>query len=173
MRPDMLSQILRFGVIGFLLVGIAVAGGLMLRSATAWRGDLEAALFDPPRTLAEADAASRESGKPALLFVQATWCPHCSALRKGAFRDQQLLEELREGTIPALVTLQSRTIDPEELEALDRLKVNQVPTLILRESGREVGRLTGVYDAEAIRSWLRSGGTEQPGVSQRVSPDLR
>jgi thioredoxin 2 len=108
-----------------------------------------------PVTDATFGAEVEQSPLPVLLDLWAPWCGPCHML---APTIDQLATELA-GRLKVV----KLNIDDNPMTA-SRYGVQSIPTLLVLEGGREIGRLVGVQPKEAILRRL-----EQAGVQTRAS----
>jgi len=92
-------------------------------------------------------SAFNKSGKSALVFVYAEWCPTCRA------QEKILGEILNEREFKDLSTL--RVNFDAQKKDLRKLGVSYQSTLIVFKGGKEVARVTGETDRERIAGLLR------------------
>ena len=77
----------------------------------------------------------------------ASWCGPCRTLAPIL---EKILKELKEK-----VTLLKIDVD-ENQKIPDKLRVTSVPTLILYKDGKELKRLSGIKDEEALKIFINS-----------------
>ena len=144
-------------------LGTLLVVSLVLYFALAGRNAGQKAVFVEDITLAEALEQAEATDRPVFVLALATWCPHCQALDKEGLADSGVQAAIDELVIPVRYNISARRIDPDAWPEIDRLRVTEVPTMLLLDaSGREIGRLTGVIEAAALEAWIRSAGQEQP-----------
>ncbi|GJQ30394.1 MAG: hypothetical protein HBSAPP03_22780 [Phycisphaerae bacterium] len=108
-------------------------------------------VFAQALTLDQAEARSRDTGMPVLVFATADWCSPCAEFKRGALRHREVQQWIRENTIPVLVEMNDRNASPPEAE---RLKVWSLPTMLVLRDGKETARLDKVVPKDALLAWL-------------------
>lgn len=99
-----------------------------------------------PYTQDKLDALNK-SGKPALVFIHAPWCPTCRA------QDAVLEKLLPTEEFKAITTLK---VDFDTQQAIVKaFGVRYQSTLIVFKSGKEVARVTGETNRDRIAELLR------------------
>lgn len=99
-----------------------------------------------PYTQEKLDALNK-SGKPALVFIYADWCPTCKT------QEKILGELLPAGEFKDIAVLR---VDFDAQKPVVRaFGVRYQSTLIVFKDGREVARMTGETDRERIAALLR------------------
>jgi thiol-disulfide isomerase/thioredoxin len=122
-----------------LVVGLGLGGWKYAHSGDGWIHD-----FD------EGVTASRESGKPMLVFYTADWCPPCRQLKATVLADATVNEGLAERFVRVKVDLTDQMGPNVRLAA--EYGVHAIPTMILYDaSGNERERVTGGGD---LADWL-------------------
>lgn len=134
--------------------------GLLLAGCSDRIDETDAIVFEESITLSEAQQRSEETGQPALVFVQALWCPLCTRVREDTLEQPEVKSYVRENTVPASFSVSERRIGPEAQAELIRLDVRVVPTLVLYNGKEEIARIEGVIGPDALLEWLASQGTE-------------
>lgn len=87
------------------------------------------------------------SGKPAVVYLHADWCPTCRA-------QQPIVDKLSKE--PQLKNVTIFVADFDKETALEKsLKVTQQSTFVVFKQGHEVTRSTGQTDEKAIRATLQ------------------
>ena len=87
------------------------------------------------------------SGKPAVVYLHADWCPTCRA-------QQPIVDKLSKE--PQLKNVTIFVADFDKETALEKsLKVTQQSTFVVFKKGHEVTRSTGQTDEKAIRATLQ------------------
>lgn len=109
-------------------------------------------------TVDDAIAASRESGRPALVFATADWCGPCRSFKRGALADARVGAWIEAHAHPALADLTGSN-DAGARELAERLRIKGVPALVMLRDGREVARLEGVVGADELLRWLERAAT--------------
>lgn len=145
---------------GFV-TGIAVTGMLAACLVTGCSQQVDpsdAVVFDSTLSLTEAQTQSTESGKPALVFVQALWCPLCTRVREETLSDPTVESLVKEQFVGASISVSERRIEPAAQAELIRLDVRVVPTLVLYAGADEIARIEGVVEPEALIAWLSARG---------------
>jgi thioredoxin-like negative regulator of GroEL len=99
-----------------------------------------------PYTQDKLDALN-QSGKPALVFVHADWCPTCRA------QDAVLEKLLPTAEFKPITTL--RVDFDTQKSVLKAFGVRYQSTLIVFKGGKEVARVTGETGREQIAALLR------------------
>lgn len=115
-------------------------GGLLLMLAGSALAD------EVPFTQAQYDKTIA-SGKPAVVYLHADWCPTCRA-------QQPIVDKLSKD--PQLKNVTIFVADFDKEMALEKsLKVTQQSTFVVFKQGHEVTRSTGQTDEQAIRATLQ------------------
>lgn len=99
-----------------------------------------------PYTQDKLDALNK-SGKPALVFIHADWCPTCRA------QDAALEKLLPTAEFKPITTLKV-DFDMQQ-EVVKAFGVRYQSTLIVFKDGKEVARVTGETDRDKIAALLR------------------
>lgn len=99
-----------------------------------------------PYTQDKLDALNK-SGKPALVFIHADWCPTCRAQDK-------VLEKLLPADEFKDITTLKVDFDTQK-SVVKAFGVQYQSTLIVFKNGHEVARMTGETDRELIAQLLR------------------
>ncbi|MFZ5523538.1 MAG: thioredoxin family protein [Pseudomonadota bacterium] len=99
-----------------------------------------------PYTQEKLDALNK-SGKPALVFIYADWCPTCKA------QDKILGELLPANEFKSIMTL--RVNFDTQKPMVKAFGVRYQSTLIVFKGGKEVARVTGETDRDRIAELLR------------------
>lgn len=99
-----------------------------------------------PYTQDKLDALNK-SGKPALVFIHAEWCPTCRA------QDAVLEKLLPTAEFKPITTLKV-DFDMQQ-EVVKAFGVRYQSTLIVFKGGKEVARVTGETDRDKIAALLR------------------
>jgi thioredoxin 1 len=120
-----------------LLAGVASSFFAVSAAEAANKVQFDAAAFK----------AARDSGKPVVLQVAATWCGPCQRMKR-------TVSELVEKPEFKDVTIFEADYDANK-EELQKLHAYQVTTLILYRDKNEVQRTIGETRAEAIEPLLR------------------
>ncbi|MCG3122902.1 MAG: Thiol:disulfide interchange protein DsbD [Phycisphaerales bacterium] len=118
-------------------------------------------LFQSGLTLGPAMTRSKESGSLVLAMATADWCGPCQVLKKGALRDPRVEGWVKDHALAVYVDIDKSPGDAAVLRAI------QVPTLVLFRGDSELGRVSGVVDADDLLSWFKSASnsTGEPAVS--------
>lgn len=99
-----------------------------------------------PYTQDKLDALNK-SGKPALVFIHADWCPTCRA-------QDAVLEKLLPGDEFKGITTLKVDFDSQK-PVVKSFGVKYQSTLIVFKGGKEVARATGETDSDKIAALLR------------------
>ncbi|MBU0621198.1 MAG: thioredoxin family protein [Gammaproteobacteria bacterium] len=99
-----------------------------------------------PYTQDKLDALNK-SGKPALVFIHADWCPTCRA------QDAVLEKLLPTAEFKPITTLKV-DFDMQQ-EVVKAFGVRYQSTLIVFKGGKEVARVTGETDPDKLAALLR------------------
>jgi thioredoxin 1 len=120
-----------------LLAGLALSSLLMSGAQAANKVPFDAAAFQ----------AARDSGKPVVLQVAATWCGPCQRMKRA-------VSELVERPDFKSVTIFEADYDANK-EELKRLNAYHVTTLVVYRNKTEVQRTVGETRPEVIEPLLR------------------
>lgn len=99
------------------------------------------------KALAQADAER----KLLLVDATATWCPPCRQMEETTWRDARVAAWVAQHAIAVQVD-----VDRDQAVA-QILGVEQLPTLVVFQHGRERDRRIGYHDADALLAWLEAG----------------
>jgi len=100
--------------------------------------------------------ASREQGKPLLIYFQAEWCGICRRLERDTLGDPQVQQALK-GWTPV------RLDHDRETTLAERFQVPAVPALLLfNREGQVVQRIWGFVEPAALVSALARERGEKP-----------
>jgi thioredoxin 1 len=128
---------------------LAMLTGLVLTIGTGAFGIAQAATVQHYQQVAF-DVAQK-SGKPILVFVEASWCPTCA-------KERPILQQLY-GT-PEFTHLQVFDVDFDTSKPLLRqLGVQMQSTLIVYHGAKETGRITGATDPAVIKRLLETSAS--------------
>ena len=110
-----------------LTLTAAFASSAIAGDAIAWHNNLDAAR-----------KASRESGKPLLLYITSSHCAFCVKMQNETFRNPAVIAEVNSHFVPVMVDREAQT-------AIERnLSVRSYPTTsILDEETTELKRIGG------------------------------
>jgi thiol:disulfide interchange protein len=104
-------------------------------------------VFDQ-RPLAEARAAAAAEGKLLVVKATAEWCGPCKHMDATTWRDEHLVEWLKERVIVV-------PLDIDEHGALARdLRLSSIPTMLVFRGDEELDRLVGVASSDEVIEWL-------------------
>ncbi len=143
-RTNPTSRLLAFA----LMAGVMVMGWRFLGPKDAMARDGWISNWDT------AVERAMDSGKPALVFFTADWCPACKDLESTTLRDSNLRDYLRANFTLIVVDLTDRT-GPGAQRAME-FGVQSIPTLIRYDTqNREVSRTHGM-PADSMIQWLQT-----------------
>lgn len=121
--------------------------------------------FDKEVSLELALARSAQVGRPVLALATADWCGPCQVLKRGALRDEAVVEMIRSRFEPVYIDL-TDTSDRESRWLGTRLRVRSIPAIIVLRDGEEVGRIEGAVSAARLSQWLE--GFVAPATAQAM-----
>jgi thiol:disulfide interchange protein len=113
------------------------------------------AFIDPMLSVDEADARSRDSGKPVFVLVGADWCEPCHSFKAGAMRNSKVVQFLKDNTEPVYMD-GTRSNDTEVQGTLTRLGVQNFPACVIRVRGQNMDRMEGDVPASEVLKWLQA-----------------
>ena len=140
-----LIRLLGFVGLALLMVIPSLVGRVRPKpvDAVGWRADFK-----------EAQAATRQTGKPMILKFTADWCGPCRMLSRDVFSDPQVGEFIRGAFVPVIVDVTDRHGAGQSIA--NQFQVDALPTLVVvNADGQEQGRKIGYMDKPALRRWLQ------------------
>ncbi len=106
----------------------------------AWQADFQAAL-----------AASKQTGKPVLLDLSASWCPPCQVMKHEVWPNEQVRQTVMTGYIPVLLDIDT----PASQEVAQRFNVRSVPTILVVDAEGRVIRQQGFMSKSKTLTFLK------------------
>ncbi len=139
-----------------------LAGVLALWKAP--RGAGRPAAF-PQVSWADATALAAEQGKLLVIDATASWCGPCRLMDTDVWPHADVAGWLRDNAV-------TFRLDVDEEQALaEQLKIEAMPTVIIRAGDRELGRRVGYQNAVDLLEWFkRSKGELVPGPGAAPPP---
>jgi len=104
-----------------------------------WQSDLEQAV-----------ASARESKKPLLIQLTASWCGYCEKMHRETYQDKRVIAAVNKCFVPVMLDADANP------EVMKLLKVEGLPTtvVVLTET-REASSITGFRTAKQLQSDLK------------------
>jgi thioredoxin 1 len=128
---------------------VAILTGLALTIGVGAFGVAHAATVEPYQQ--SVFEAAQKSGKPIVIFVEASWCPTCA-------KERPILQQLY--ATPEFADLQVFDVDFDTSKPLLRqLGVQMQSTLIVYRGAKETGRVTGATDPAVIKRLLETSAS--------------
>lgn len=131
------------------LVAVVVVLVLVGLAAVFWVAPTPP-MFDPGVTFQQASAKATQEGKPVFAVVTADYCLQCQIYKRGALRDQRIVQWATENSEPVMIKWGS---DPAAIEALG---VTSFPATVLMAPGEKPRVLTGAPSAEELLEFLNA-----------------
>lgn len=102
------------------------------------------------RTLAEAKADVRGTGKLLVVKATAAWCGPCQQMNKTTWRDPRVEKWVADHGLAIEVDVDER---PEDARAMH---ITAMPTMLAFKDGEEFDRTVGFMDADQLLAWLEA-----------------
>ena len=131
------------------LVALIIALALLGAAAVFWVAPTPP-MFDPGVTFQQASAKAVAEGKPVFAVVTADYCLQCQFYKRGALRDERVIQWTKENAEPVMIRWGS---DPAAIEALG---VTAFPATVLMSPGSAPRILMGAPSAEELLEFLKA-----------------
>lgn len=128
-------------IVVLLVIGFTILG----------RGASMPEAFAKAQAMDQAEARSRDTGMPVLIFAAADSCDASEAMKGGALASRDASMWISQNTHPVVLDLSAGA--PRSKET-DRFNLRSTPTMVIVRGGREVARLEGQVRRERLMSWL-------------------
>jgi len=128
-------------IVVLLVIGFTILG----------RGASMPEAFAKAQAMDQAEARSRDTGMPVLIFAAADSCDGSEAMKRGPLASRDASMWIMQNTHPVVLDLSPGA--PRSKET-DRFSLRSTPTLVMVRDGREIGRLEGQVRRERLMSWL-------------------
>lgn len=113
------------------------------------------------KTLDEAEAEAKKTGKPLLMFFTADWCEPCQKMGAQVFTDKDLAGVINDLYVPVAIVDQIKEMgmNPDLVtELYQRFKLSAFPTFVVTRPGYEGAvRYRGFGTKEKAGTFLRGG----------------
>lgn len=113
------------------------------------------------KTLDEAEAEAKKTGKPLLMFFTADWCEPCQKMGAQVFTDKELAGVINDQYVPVAIVDQIKEMgmNPDLVtELYQRFKLSAFPTFVVTRPGYEGAvRYRGFGTKEKAGTFLRGG----------------
>jgi len=148
----------RSGLLGYLPLAIIVVGfiGFVLYSK---RTAPVPEIFDKSVTIEAAMSQASETGKPIFAIVTADWCPPCQHYKRTALRDREVVQTLRDQTIPLYVDSDHNPEAVQQLSTMGAGPIRALPTTLVVSGGRVVAKAEGAVSAARVLELVSGSGT--------------
>jgi thiol:disulfide interchange protein DsbD len=142
---------IKIGIFIFLLILLAVLGGILIGSADTnqldiannnsdistgfnWYDNLDSAIFD-----------AKKFNKPIFVFFYANWCPACKQLESDALGNNNIKQKLSQNYVAVKI---NGDYNPE---LSSKYRIYSIPTLIFMNSnGEEYKRIEGYRSPDVL-----------------------
>lgn len=122
------------------------------------------------KPFAEAVAATKGTGKIAIVKATASWCPPCKLMDRTTFVDDRIVKWF--GTEGNGLVIDFDVDENRQLA--QELRIRAMPTLIAFKDGQEFDRVVGYQNADAMLGWLdrlKANRAAGDGLTVKIEKD--
>ena len=126
-------------VVAFACLSFGAAVAAEQSASIQWQTDLEQAVTN-----------ARETKKPLLIQLTATWCGYCKKMQRETNEDKEVVQAVNECFVPIMLDADANP------EVMKLLKVEGLPTTVVVDTEtREASSFRGFRTAKQLRSDLK------------------
>jgi thioredoxin-like negative regulator of GroEL len=123
---------------------LALAAAMLVMQLMNRGGAPTPELFKAGLTFNAAVDQARAQSKPALIVATASWCGPCQVYKRSTLADRDVLSQLKDRVVPALVDVDA---DPD---AARLLKVYSIPATFVMVNGQVAAKAEGVLSESQL-----------------------